>query len=135
MKTTKIIYWTTTGLVALMMSYSVYAYLTVAAVDQAFHRLGYPSYFRVELAFAKLAGVIALLIPSSKIKEWGYAGFTIVFISAFIAHNVAGDPVSARIGPIVSLALLVVSYLSYHKLQRQDQTRIDNKTSLSHNLQ
>jgi uncharacterized membrane protein YphA (DoxX/SURF4 family) len=132
MKTTKVTYWTTTGIVALLMSYSAYAYLTRPEIDQAFHHLGYPSYFVVELAIAKLAGVVVLLSPlSSRIKEWAYAGFVIVFISAFIAHTVSGDPLAARISPIVSLALLMVSYLTYHKLNRQEQQGIEKKVILS----
>ena len=132
MKAIKITYWTTTSLVALLMSYSVFAYLTQPAVDEAFHHLGYPSYFRVELALAKLVGVVVLVSPvASRIKEWAYAGFTIVFISAFIAHTVSGDPIAARINPIISLALLIVSYVTYHKLQRKEQRGTENKVILS----
>jgi uncharacterized membrane protein YphA (DoxX/SURF4 family) len=136
MKTLKITYWTSTSLVALLMSFSVYAYLAMPAIDQTFHHLGYPSYFRVELAIAKLLGVIALLLPvPPRIKEWTYAGFTIVFISAFIAHTVAGDPVSARISPFVSLLLLIISYLTYHKLQMQEKHRTEKKDILSQKAQ
>jgi len=35
------------------------------------HRLGFPDYFRVELALAKLLGVLALLVPvGPRLKEW-----------------------------------------------------------------
>lgn len=121
MKATKITYWISTGLVALMMGYSVYAYLTQAALEQAFQHLGYPSYFRVELAVAKLVGVILLLAPvPARLKEWVYAGFTIVFISAFVAHTISGDPVMVRIMPVIFLMLLLVSYFTYQKLQGQE---------------
>lgn len=52
MKTIKITYWITTAIVALMMTYSAYSYLTKEAMQQAFHHLGYPDYFRMELAIA-----------------------------------------------------------------------------------
>jgi uncharacterized membrane protein YphA (DoxX/SURF4 family) len=118
------------------MLYSVYAYFTMPAVDQAFHHLGYPSYFRVELAIAKLLGVVVLLSPvPTRIKEWVYAAFTIVFISAFIAHTVSGDPIAARINPFISLALLIVSYLTYHKLQKQKQRGTENTVILSRKAQ
>ena len=121
MKITKIAYWSSTSLIALLMLYSVYAYLMVPAVDQVFKHLGYPSYFRIELAIAKLIGAFVLIFPFSlRIKEWAYSGFTIVFISAFIAHTIAGDPAVARIFPIISLALLMVSYISINRLQRQE---------------
>ncbi len=116
MKTIKITYWITTAIIGLMMTYSAYAYLTQEKVAQAFHHLGYPDYFREELAVGKLIGVVLLLVPlAGRIKEWVYAGFTITFISAFIAHSASGDPVSVRIMPVIFLVLLAVSYITYHK--------------------
>ncbi|HTH82696.1 MAG TPA: DoxX family protein [Mucilaginibacter sp.] len=117
MKAQKITYWITTGLVSLMMAYSAYAYLTNETMTQAFHHLGYPDYFRVELAIGKLIGVVLLLAPvASRFKEWGYAAFTIVFISAFIAHSASGDPVGIRIMPVIFMAMLAASYITYHKI-------------------
>jgi uncharacterized membrane protein YphA (DoxX/SURF4 family) len=116
MKAIKITYWTTTVIVAVMMLYSAYAYLTQDALVQAFHHLGYPDYFRVELAIGKLIGAILLIAPvSARVKEWAYAGFIITFVSAFIAHTASGDPVNYRIMPVIFLALLIASYITYHK--------------------
>src|ERR1700744_6184209 len=116
MKATKITYWVTTALVGIMMFYSAYAYLTQDAMVQAFHHLGYPDYFRVELAIGKVLGAILLIAPvSAKIKEWVYAGFVITFISAFIAHTASGDPINYRVMPVIFLMLILVSYFTYHK--------------------
>jgi uncharacterized membrane protein YphA (DoxX/SURF4 family) len=116
MKATKITYWVTTAIVGLMMFYSAYAYLTQDAMVQAFHHLGYPDYFRVELAIGKILGAILLIAPvSAKIKEWVYAGFVITFISAFIAHTASGDPVNYRVMPVIFLVLILASYFTYHK--------------------
>ncbi|WP_183564277.1 DoxX family protein [Mucilaginibacter sp. SP1R1] len=116
MKALKITYWITTVIVALMMTYSAYAYLTQATMLQAFKHLGYPDYFRSELAAAKIAGAVLLLIPrAAKAKEWAYAGFTFTFISAFIAHTASGDPIANRVMPVIFLVLLVVSYVTFHK--------------------
>jgi uncharacterized membrane protein YphA (DoxX/SURF4 family) len=116
MKATKITYWITTAIVGLMMFYSAYAYLTQDAMVQAFHHLGYPDYFRVELAIGKVLGAILLIAPvSAKIKEWIYAGFVITFISAFIAHAASGDPINYRVMPVIFLVLLIASYVTYHK--------------------
>jgi len=116
MKALKITYWVTTSILALMMIYSAYAYLTQPAIAQGFIHLGFPSYFRVELAIAKLIGAIIILTPlSSRIKEWAYAGFVITFISAFIAHTASGDPVSVRIMPLIFLAITVISYYTWSK--------------------
>lgn len=118
MKTIKITYWASTAIVALMMIYSAYAYLTVPMMDQAFQHLGFPAYFRVELAVAKILGAVLLIAPvASRFKEWAYAGFSITFVSALIAHTMSGDPVSARIMPVIFLLLLIVSYFSYKKMQ------------------
>lgn len=118
MKTTKIFYWIFTVIVSLMMLYSAYAYLTNPAVAQGFHHLGYPDYFRKELAIAKLIGAVLLLAPfSGRLKEWVYAGFTIVFISACIAHTSSGDPIMNRVMPVIFLAILLGSYFTYHKIR------------------
>jgi uncharacterized membrane protein YphA (DoxX/SURF4 family) len=117
MKTTKIIYWIFTAIVALMMVFSAYAYLTQPKIAVGFQHLGYPAYFRVELAIAKLIGAALLLLPlGSRIKEWVYAGFTITFISAFIAHISSGDPAAKFAMPVIFLVILAVSYVAYHRL-------------------
>jgi hypothetical protein len=116
MKANKIIYWITTILVSVMMMFSAYMYLNNDAIKQAFIHLGFPSYFRVELAVAKIIGAVVLLIPvQSKIKEWVYAGFAITFISAFVAHVSAGDPLQVYIMPLVFFVLLLISYLLYSR--------------------
>lgn len=116
MKTIKITHYITTGIVGLMMAFSVYAYLVQPAMQQAFQHLGYPDYFRIQLAIAKLLGIIVLVAPFPlRIKEWAYAGFAISFISAFIAHVSSGDPLSAAIMPLVFLGLLIASYVTYRK--------------------
>ena len=118
MKTIKITYWASTGLISLMMAYSAYVYLSNPAINQAFTHLGFPSYFRIELALAKLAAAIVLLAPLKRsIKEWAYAGLGITFISAFIAHTASGDPLAARISPLIFMGALTLSYVMYNKLQ------------------
>lgn len=120
MKAIKITYWITTAIVALMMVYSAYAYLTADAMRQAFQHLGYPDYFRVELAVFKIIGAVLLLAPvAKKVKEWTYPGFAVIFVSAFIAHTASGDPVASRVMPVIFLTLLIVSYITYQRWQKQ----------------
>jgi len=118
MKKDKIIYWTTTGLVSAMMLFSAYSYLTNETMKNGFVHLGYPGYFRVELAIAKLFGTLFLILPMvhAKLKEFAYFGFAITFVSAFIAHLSIGDPMKIAIAPVVFLAILAVSYLYFQKL-------------------
>lgn len=117
MQKNKIIYWTTTAIVSLMMLFSAYSYLTNEEMKNAFVHLGFPNYFRVELAIAKILGAFVLLIPviTKRIKEFAYAGFFIVFVSAFIAHLSSGDSISVAIMPISFLVILLVSYIYYQK--------------------
>jgi hypothetical protein len=119
MKTNKIIYWISTAFLSLFMLFSAYSYLTNPDMKAAFVHLGFPGYFRVELAMAKILGSLALLVPMipALIKQFAYAGFTITFVSAFVAHTSSGDPMSVAIMPVIALAILAVSYLFYRKTQ------------------
>ncbi len=120
MKKDKIIFWITTGIVSVMMLFSAFNYLTNEAMKGAFVHLGFPSYFRIELAVAKILGAIVLLLPMvpNRLKEFAYFGFTITFVSAFIAHLSSGDPVSVAFMPVVFLVILVVSYIYFHKTRK-----------------
>lgn len=114
-----IAYWVATGLLALFMAKSGVAYLTQAQVQVECHRLGFPDYFRIELAIAKFLGVLALLVPvSPRLKEWAYAGFTILLVSAAIAHTASGEPLTASAGIAVLLGILLVSYALYRQRVR-----------------
>lgn len=92
-KATKILYWTVTALFCLQMGFTAYAQLRLPEVSGAFTRLGFPGYFRIELSWAKFAGIAALLIPiiPARVKEWAYAGFAITLVSALIAHFAMGE--------------------------------------------
>lgn len=91
-KTTSVVYWIVTVLFCLQMSFTAYAQLRLPQLVAEFNHLGFPGYFRVELAWAKLIGVVLMLAPvSARLKEWAYAGFAINLISALIAHVSVGD--------------------------------------------
>lgn len=111
-KARRIGFYVSTGLFSAMMALSAFAYLTQPMMAQAFTHLGFPPYFRVELAIAKLLGVAALLAPvPSRVKEWAYAGFGITLISAVIAHSTTDGPTTA-VAPVVAFVLLATSYLT-----------------------
>src|SRR5947208_8221270 len=85
-------YWIFTVLFCLQMSFTAYAQLRLPQVAEAFTHLGFPAYFRVELSWVKLLGVLVLLAPvPARLKEWAYAGFAITLASALIAHFSVGD--------------------------------------------
>jgi hypothetical protein len=77
-KTTTIAFWIVTALFCLQMGFTAYAQLSLPQVAASFTHLGFPDYFRVELSWAKLIGIVLLLAPvPSRLKEWAYAGFAI----------------------------------------------------------
>jgi hypothetical protein len=91
-KTMTIVYWIVTAVFCLQMSFTAYAQLRLPEVAEAFTHLGFPAYFRVELSWFKLLGVVLLLTPvPARLKEWAYAGFAINLASALIAHFAVGD--------------------------------------------
>jgi len=117
MKKNKIIYWTATGILGGMMLLTAFGYLTNEEMKAGFVHLGFPSYFRIELATAKIIGALVLLIPfiPKRLKEAAYVGFAITFISAFIAHTSSGDPMSVAIMPLIFTGILVVSFIYSNK--------------------
>ncbi|MCD0488776.1 DoxX family protein [Pedobacter sp. MC2016-14] len=119
MKTNKIIYWTTTGIITLMMLFSAFGYFTNPDMKAAFVHLGFPDYFRIELGILKVVGALALILPMvpEKAKSFAYFGFVLTFISAFIAHIASGDPISVAVMPIIFLVILLVSYVFYRKVK------------------
>jgi hypothetical protein len=114
-------FWIVTALFCLEMSFTAYyELLRLPEAAQAFTRLGFPaSYFRVELSWAKVAGVAALIIPKvpARLKEWAYAGFAINLASALIAHLSLGDRPAALAPSMTTSVLWGLSYFLWHRLQ------------------
>jgi len=101
----------------LQMSFTAYAQLRLPQVAETFTRLGFPDYFRVELSWAKLLGVLLLLAPvPARLKEWVYAGFAINLVSALIAHLAVGDGPQAWGWAAATSVLWALSYLLWRRL-------------------
>jgi len=109
----KIIYWASTGIVAVMLLLAL-SYLTGnPQVVSGFTKAGYPQHLRIMLGIAKPAAAIVLLVPGlALLKEWAYAGAAFTWVMACVAHYSAGD--GARIWgiPLSLLVLLTVSYVT-----------------------
>jgi DoxX-like family len=111
-------FWTVTTLLCLQIGFTAYAQLRLPPVAEAFAHLGFPDYFRVELAWAKLLGVVLLLAPvSARLKEWAYAGFAITLGSALIAHFAVGDRPEAWSWAAATGVLWGISYVLWSRLQ------------------
>ena len=110
-------FWTVTSLFCLQIGFTAYAQLRLPVVAEAFTHLGFPDYFRVELAWAKLLGVVVLLAPvPARLKEWAYAGFAITLGSALIAHLSVGDGPEAWGFAAATSVLWALSYFFWRRL-------------------
>ncbi len=119
MKTQKIIYWSTTGLIALFEGVMPALTSQTKLAKEGIKHLGYPEYFGDALVIFKVLGVLALIIPKvpTRIKEWAYAGFAFDFIFAAISHGAVDGINFQTFFPFIILGILMLSYFSYHKLK------------------
>jgi uncharacterized membrane protein YphA (DoxX/SURF4 family) len=116
-KRNKIIYWISTGLIALFELSGAFFMNSEMAIAGMQH-LGLPDWFRWEVSIGHVIGGILLVIPVRKrIKEWTYVAFGIDFISAFIAYASIDGFVPNTFSPLVAFAILIVSYVYYHKIK------------------
>jgi hypothetical protein len=111
-------FWIVTALFCLQIGFTAYAQLSLPQVAEAFTHLGFPAYFRVELSWAKLLGVVLLLTPvAARLKEWAYAGFAITLVSALIAHLSVGDGPEAWAWAAATVVLWGLSYFFWRRVQ------------------
>ena len=112
-------FWIATALLCLQLGFTAYAQLRLPQVAEAFTHLGFPDYFRVELALAKLLGVVLLLAPvPPRLKEWAYAGFAFTLASALIAHVAVGDGPQAWGWAAGTSVLWALSYVLWRRATR-----------------
>lgn len=117
-------YWGVTSVLCLQLGFTAYAQLQLPQVAEAFTHLGFPGYFRVELALAKLLGIVLLLAPvPARLKEWAYAGFAFTLASALIAHVAVGDGPDAWGWAAGTSVLWVVSYVLWRRRDLSKHTR------------
>ncbi len=119
-KTTKIVYWTATLLIFLFEGVMPALTSNSELAKEGIRHLGYPDYFPNMLTVFKVLGALALVLPfvKGRLKEWAYAGFAFDMIAAFISLCVVDGLKGQSFFPLIVLAILMVSYLCYHKLQR-----------------
>ena len=116
MKKDKIIFWIATGLIFVFEGVMPALTGHTEMAKQGVSHLGFPDYFRVELAIAKFIAAISLWLPVRLLKEAAYIGLAISFISAIIAHIAMNDSIGHIIYPVFVLAILIISYRSYKKI-------------------
>lgn len=119
MKKNKIIFWVATAIIFLWEGVMPALTSQTDLAKEGISHLGYPAYFGIMLTVYKVLGSLAIILPivPARIKEWAYAGLSFSLISAFISHW-AVDGFNAQTPfPLVILAILMVSYTYYHKIE------------------
>lgn len=117
-KTNKIIFWTATILIFLFEGVMPALTSQTELAKEGVRHLGYPDYFGNALVVFKIIGSLILVIPQlpKRVKEWAYAGFTFDFLFASISHYAIDGFDFQTIFPLIVLAVLMVSYIYFHKL-------------------
>ncbi len=118
MKKEKILFWTATTIIALFEGLMHALTSQTELAKEGIRHLGYPEYFGNTLVVFKVLGVLTILLPQApkRLKEWAYAGFTFDFLFATISHGSVDGIHGQTFFPLVVLAILMVSYIYYHKL-------------------
>ena len=118
MKTTKIIYWVSTGIICLF-SLGAIQMNSEMAIEGANH-LNIPRYLALEASIGQLIGLVLLIVPMvpARFKEWAYVGYGIMYLTALNAHISVGDAfIPYGIMALIFFGILLSSYISFHKLQ------------------
>jgi hypothetical protein len=120
------LYWIFTILFSALMLFSSWSSIVVNqdSVKLIHDWLGYPVYFIPFTGWAKLIGVIVILIPGlRRVKEWAYAGLFFDLVAAVYS----GIAVAGKFDPMM-LTLLAwfgtgaLSYIYWHKKMKLAQT-------------
>lgn len=109
----KTIYWSSTLIIATFLFLSSYTYLFSKSTIEGIKALGFPDFFRVELAILKFIAAIVLLAPfaSSQLKEWSYAGVGLFLLTALVAHIKHKDSIFIILLLLVLIGILIISNL------------------------
>ena len=117
-KILKITYWTSTGLLALFILPGIFFINSPMAKEGAAHLL-IPGWLATTVGIGSFIGGLILIIPRlpAWLKEWGYVGLGIVYLSALIGHLAIDGPIPMSFAPLLNLIVLLISYFTYHKLK------------------
>jgi len=116
----KIIYWTSTIVISLFLVLSAYTYVFNKATIDGVKELGFPNFFRVQLAVLKVIAVFIIIIPRIplQIKEWAYAGVALFLVTAFVAHLKHKDSIAILILLLGLFTVLCISNIYMNKMLR-----------------
>lgn len=118
-KTIKILYWIPTILLALFILPGLYFMNSEMAIQGLTHVwLKDAIWLQQILWLAGPVAILAIMIPQIPkiLKERAYAGMSFIYLGAFWAHVQLWDTLGEIIMPLVTFALLILSYVMRHKL-------------------
>jgi len=126
MKKEKIIFWIATGIFSAWMLFIGFLNFTSPVMTASYAHIGFPGYFKIEVGIAKWLGTLALVLPfvPKGFKYFAYSGFTIMTLSASIAHASTGDPFNHVMMGLLFLGILLVSFIYYEKLRKAKESKI-----------
>jgi DoxX-like family len=121
MKKNQWIYWISTGFILLFEGVMPALTSQTELAKEGIRHLGYPEYFGNVLTVFKVLGSLVIFIPRvpAWLKEYAYAGLSFEFIFAFISSVVVDGLHGYWFLPLIVLAILMVSYTYYHKLNKR----------------
>lgn len=117
----KIIYWSSTVIVSVFLLLSSYSYIFSKSTIDGIKELGFPDFFRIELAVLKFIAAILLIIPMAplQLKEWTYAGVGLFLLTALVAHIKHKDSIFIMVLLVVLMGgVLMVSNIYMNKYSR-----------------
>jgi hypothetical protein len=121
-------FWLVTLLFCMQIGFTAYAQLVLPQVAGAFTELGFPDYFRVQLAWAKILGILLLLAPlPARLKEWTYAGFAFNIVAALMAHFSVGHGPEAWGWAVGTGILLALSYYFWRRLDAAPASEMEKQ--------
>ena len=103
-----------TGLICVFLILSAVSYIFHQATIEGVRALGFPDFFRIQLAILKIAASLVLMAPfiGMQVKEWAYVGVVLFLITAIVAHHVHDDPILFNMLNVLVFIVLITSYIS-----------------------
>ena len=119
-KSIKVAYWVSTGLLALFILPGVF-FMDSPEAKQGTEHLGIPQWLAIEIGIGHFIGGLIIVLPfiGKRFKEWAYVGCGIKYISAIIGHLAVDGFVPMSFSPLAVFTLLLISYITYHHLQKK----------------
>lgn len=105
-------YWPSTITIVVFLLWSATTYLFSKSTILGIQALGFPDFFRIQLAILKVIAVFILLVPGFPltIKIAAYSGVGLFLLTALVAHLVNGDSWIISMTLIVLMCLLYISF-------------------------